>query len=561
MSDRNIRSILIATLAGLSLSAAPARAASDSDTPQIVSRDGKHALMVDGAPWLALCAQVNNSSNYPSALAKVWPVVNRLGANTVQVPVAWEQIEPDEGRFDFSFVDTLLAEARRHDKRLVLLWFATWKNTAPNYAPAWVKLDNKRFPRLTTKDGKTSYALSPHHRSTLEADKKAFVALMTHLKRVDPENTVIMVQPENEVGTYGSVRDYSPAAERLFAGPVPEALRRRMGKPAGTWRQIFGKDADEFFHAWSIASYIEEIARAGKAVKPLPMYANAALRDPLKDQDPSTYASGGPTWNVMDVWKAAAPSIDFLSPDIYTRESAVYEPHLDRYARPDNPLFVAETGNDTAYARYIWSVLGRGGFGFCPFGMDATGYSNYPLGAKRVTDEVLEPFIENYRVLRPMAREWAKVAFEKPVWGASKPDDGKPQTGRLGRWSIRVSYGEWQFGQAEWYAPGTPKPDFADDPVGGALVAQLGPDEFLVMGNHARVSFSLAAPAPGESSLLVRVEEGRFEKGQWVFERVWNGDQTDYGLNFTDLPQVLRVKLGTYRGNAVTTVGEAGEKD
>ncbi len=528
--------------------------------PRIVSRDGKHALMVDGAPWLALCAQVNNSSNYPSALPKVWPVMNKLGANTVQVPIAWEQIEPEEGRFDFSFVDTLIAQARANDKRLVLLWFATWKNTAPNYAPAWVKTDNRRFPRLTTKEGKTSYALSPHHRATLDADKKAFVALMTHIERVDTQNTVIMVQPENETGTYGSVRDYSPVAQKLFEGPVPAALLRRMNKLAGTWSQVFGKDADEYFHAWSIASYVEEIARAGKAVKPLPMYVNAALRDPIKDQAASSYASGGPTWNVMEVWRAAAPSLDLLAPDIYTRDSIVYEAHLDRYARPGNPLFVAETGNDIAYARFIWSVLGRGGIGFCPFGMDATGYANYPLGAKQVTDETLAPFIQTYRVLAPMARDWARIAYEKPVWGASRPDDGKPQSGRLGRWAIGVSYGEWQFGQSDWTWLGkTDKPYTAGQPVGGALVAQLGPDEFLVTGNHARIAFSLADPAPGESSLNVRVEEGRFENGEWVFERVWNGDQTDYGLNFTAQPQVLRVKLGSYRGNALTTVGEAAK--
>src|SRR4051812_42662905 len=114
----------------LAVSGAPALAA--SPLPQIVSSNGRHALMVDGAPFLMLGAQANNSSNYPSALPKVWPVLRELGANTLEIPVAWEQVEPIEGKFDFSWVDTLLGEARQNDVRLVLLWFGTWKNTGPS---------------------------------------------------------------------------------------------------------------------------------------------------------------------------------------------------------------------------------------------------------------------------------------------------------------------------------------------------------------------------------------------------------------------------------------------
>jgi beta-galactosidase GanA len=176
------------------------------------------------------------------------------------------------------------------------------------------------------------------------------------------------------------------------------------------------------------------------------------------------------------------------------------------------------------------------------------------LGAKALTDEVLDSFAQSYRVLAGMNREWAKLAFENPVWGASKPEDGSAQSGQLGRWKVNVSYGEWQFGQGEWTWKNG-KPDHADQPIGGALVAQLAADEFLVIGNHSRVSFGLAEET-GASSILVRVEEGHYDDGKWVFERVWNGDQTDYGLNFTSLPQVLKVTLGTYRGNRLSTVGE-----
>ena len=532
----------LAILTALALSSAPALAA---DLPKLVEKSGRHALMVDGAPFLMLGMQVNNSSNYPSQLPKVWPAVKTLHANTVEVPIAWEQIEPVEGRFDFSFVDVLLKQARDNDVHLVLLWFGTWKNNGPSYAPEWVKLDNKRFPRVITAKGETRNSLSPHFPATLEADKKAFAALMRHLKTADPDHTVIMIQPENETGTYSAVRDYSPTAQKLFEGPAPAQLVKAMGKKPGTWSQVFGKDADEFFHAWSIGRFVDEVAAAGKRELPLPMYVNAALRDPFNYQDPYSYSSGGPTWNVLDVWKAAAPSIDAIAPDIYMRESVNVRKTLEQYARPDNALFVPEIGSDKGYARHVYDVLGRHGIGFSPFGLDQTGYSNYPLGAKTVDAQALENFAVHYRLLAPMAREWARLAYEGNVWGVGEADGGKAETLALGdRWNARITYGEWQFGsiEAPWMAKAEKQPN-REVPDGGALIAQLSPNEFLVTGYRARVTFG---SAKDERFMMARVEEGHFENGKWVFDRLWNGDQTDYGLNLTTVPQTLKVKLATY---------------
>ncbi|MDH7637375.1 DUF5597 domain-containing protein [Sphingomonas sp. MAHUQ-71] len=511
--------------------------------PHFETRGNHHALIVDGAPFLMLGGQVNNSSNYAEPLESAWGVLDRIHANTVEVPIAWQQVEPEEGKFDLSFLQTLLDRARAHDKRVVLLWFGTWKNGGPGYLPAWVKLDNKRFPRMKDPTGKDHYAHTALARTTLEADKRAFVKVMEYLRDHDPQNTVILVQPENETGSYRLPRDHSAAANALFAQAIPAALAKRTGK-SGTWTQAYGAQAERAFNTWYVASFVNEIAAAGKAVKPLPMYVNASLAGPSKIPDPMAVSSGGPQWDVLDIWKAAAPAIDAEAPDIYDKASADAVQYLDKYARPDNPLMVPEIGNDRLFARYFYPAIGRGAVGFSPFGMDDSGYSNYPLGAKTLDDKTLDAFALPFRTLGSIMRDWARIAFEKPTWGVAKPDDGAPQSTVMGNWKITARWGQWQFGQGE--DAKAERPSWAGEPVGGAAVAQLSADSFLVVGDHVRLDFT---PAPGSpaNGILVNVEEGRFENGQWVTSRVWNGDETDYGLNLVDRPQVLRVTMGHYR--------------
>ena len=134
---RATASLLAAGLIFAGCSAASAQAS--HELPRIESRNGRHALIVDGAPFLMLGAQVNNSSNYPAALANgladARPAPRQYGRGADRVGAD----RADGGQFDFSFVQTLLDQARAHDKRLVLLWFGTWKNTSSRYTPDWVK--------------------------------------------------------------------------------------------------------------------------------------------------------------------------------------------------------------------------------------------------------------------------------------------------------------------------------------------------------------------------------------------------------------------------------------
>ena len=503
-------------------------------------------LVVDGRPFLALGVQANNSSNYPAILPTVWAAVDRLGANTLEMPVAWEQVEPVERQFDFTFVDALLEGARAHDKRLVLLWYGAFKNTAPSYAPEWVKRDGKRFPRMRKEDGGAHYVLSPLGRETLAADSRAFAALMRHLREADPQNTVIMVQVENETGSYGLARERSAEADRLFNGLVPAELAKAM-RVSGTWNQAFGKRAEQFFTSWYFARYVDAVAAAGKAEKNLPLYVNAALGDAFGDEDGNIGPSGGPNWNALPVWRAAAPHIDAYAPDIYNRDPAAVARFLERYSADGAPLLVPELGNAAEYARFIWPALGRGAVLYAPFGIDGTGYANYPLGAKKVDEPLIETFAAPYRLLAPAAREWAAIARDHTVWGTARGKDATDQSTTLGRWKITAQYARWSFGEDDWTWIERDAHPLADKPVGGMVVAQLGPDSFLLTGTDVRVRLVLAAPAKGESAQIIEAQEGHFANGQWLMTRRWNGDQVDYGFNFGKEPVWLKVTMASYR--------------
>ena len=504
--------------------------------PRIVKKDGRFALFVDDAPYLMLGAQTHNSSDWPATFAKVWPAMEYLNVNTVEIPVYWEQFEPRQGQYDYTAIDKLLAEARQHRVRLVVLWFGTWKNGSQHYMPEWMKLAPDRYPHMVDKNGHAVDSPSPYATASLEADKSAFAAFMRRLKATDPQRTVIMVQVENAPGAWGSVRDYSPAAQKLFEAPVPpeviNAMHVTAAPPSANWQDAFGSEAEVCFHAWSVAKYVGQVAAAGKAVYPLPLYANAALRDPLKPGAPGSYESGGPTDNVLPIWKVAAPALDVLAPDIYMNNDAAYLKVLELYHRDDNPLFVPETGG-AGNTRFFFAALGLQAIGYSPFGMDYTRTRSVAEESKP-REEFLTPWAMNYKLIGPMQREIARLNFEGKLQAVAEQKDKITDTLSFGAWNATVSYGATRNNRAV----GNP------EPTGRVLVAQLNDNQFLVAGYFCRVDFRPAAAE--QHRQFLRVEEGTYENGVFKFLRIWNGDETDWGLNFGAEPLVLRVSLATY---------------
>jgi beta-galactosidase GanA len=278
---------------------------------------------------------------------------------------------------------------------------------------------------------------------------------------------------------------------------------------------------------------VGKVAAAGKAVYGLPLYVNAALRDPFKGA-PGSYESGGPTDNVLSIWKVAAPAIDILAPDIYLSDTAGYLKVLQLYHRPDNALFVPETNGSASAARFFFSALGLQAIGYSPFGLDYTRAHQPRVGVADTPDSFLEPTAQNYRLIGPMMRDVARLNFEGKLQAVAEVEGEVTQTLHFATWDAVVSYGAVKNGPAK----GNP------EPLGRALVAQLKDDQFLVTGLLSRVDFQ---PVDAKKHRqFLRVEEGTYENDTFKFTRILNGDQTDWGLNFSTEPEVLRVSVATY---------------
>jgi hypothetical protein len=506
--------------------------------PKIIEKEGRHELLVDGRPFFMLGGQAHNSSGWPGMMPKVWQAIELMHANTLEIPVYWEQIEAQRGKFDFSIVNTLLEQARQHKVHLVLLWFATWKNGSNHYMPEWMKLDAVKYPNITGKNGQPVDSPSPHSKATLDADVNAFSAFMRYLKKADVQHTVIMVQVENETGSWGSVRDYSPTAQKLFEGPVPSelltpGLLKALNVPVvseGSWSKVFGDRADEYFQAWSIARFVGKVAAAGKAEYALPMYVNVALRDPLSNPPATNYESGGPTDNVIPIWKVAAPAIDLLAPDIYLSGSQRILKVIDLYDRPDNTLFVPEAGLIPDNSKYLYEVIAHGGIGFSPFGIDDNGDN----ASTQMLKTKLRPFAEDYATLSPMMRQVAEWSFEGKIKAAVEHEDHADQVVDLGAWQAVASFGTRRGGENIPNA----------DPHGKIMIIRLNENQFLLIGKLCHITFKPLGENVGKAWQYLKVEEGNYQNGAFKPLCILNGDETDWGgPAFGTTPTILKVSL------------------
>ncbi|MGA2752029.1 MAG: DUF5597 domain-containing protein [Verrucomicrobiota bacterium] len=505
--------------------------------PHMEQRGEARQLIVDGKPFLALSGELANTA--PSDLdymRRIFPILaNQVHLNTVLTAVAWAWIEPQEGQYDFRFVDAAIENANKSNLRIVWLWFGSWKNGESNFTPGWVKTNQARFPKAQIQNSQSVEILSTLSQSNWQADARAFAALMRHVRQVDKNHRVIMAQVENEVGLIGDARDRSPQANDAFAKPAPRELMDYLQKhkddllpefrtiweaagfkASGSWEEVFGKGekTDEVFMGWNYARYVDQVAEAGKGEYGIPMFVNAWLNAPT-DKGPGDYPSGGPQAHMHDIWRAGAPHIDMLCPDIYMTNFAEL---AARYSRSGNTLFIPECAGDIHGAANAFYAIGQ---------YKAVGYSSMGIGElQRLTafragdagsvapaDVSNLPLPNAYATLGQLAPLVLEHQAKGTIAGVWLTRENPATQVKLGGYILNVSLAGWGRSAA------------TDAPIGYGIFMATAPDEFLMAGDNAQVTFSPGTPGPGFVG-LVEQAAGRFENGKWVVTRYLGGDDS-----------------------------------
>ncbi len=528
----------------------------------------KPLFYVDGKPFFALGGQPGTNNTYfKEDMENFWRAAEMMKMNCAELQVFWELLEPEEGVFDFTQVDMLIDMCREHDVKMLLVWFATWKNGAMKYAPKWVKEDYKRFVRVTNNNGVMQHVLSSHCRETKKADERAFVKLIEHIKEYDgKEKTVIGVQVQNEVGIFGTcVRDHGEEANANYASPVPSGLIDYIeqypesdayyawdanGRKRGeNWEKTFGRDGEEFLSAYSIATYIGDEAAAAKKVYDLPMYVNCWVQGRDFENPGVDYPSGGPQHKVFEIWKYAAPALDALCPDNYEMDYTTFSYYCDKYGRENNPLYIPESSSNTTCSWQPIAAVGE---------HDLSGYSIMGrmfniIASDGTVDENRLGMVHTYRQLSDMAPLLAKY------YGTGKITAIIQEPGRL----FKMKYLDgWKALAYFTPNPSTTKPkdqlDMRHNPKGAmayTLIVQVADNEFYMIGNELSLQLrevqpvteiwpELASVRTTQSISYLVCEEGYFDKdGNFVVINKRNGDSNDYGIIFSPKTRIMHIVM------------------
>ncbi len=502
---------------------------------------GITTLYVNDRPFFCKAGEIHNSnaSSLEYTEKELFPALRGLNMNSVIVPVYWELIEEEEGKYDFSIVEGLIKQARAENIKLIFLWFGLWKNAESMYVPGWMKKDTETYFRVEKVNGEKINTISPLCEAAVEKDRQCFTALMKFIREIDEqESTVITIQVENEIGLLGTDRDYSEKGNACFNAQVPEKIAEITGK-VGTWQEVYGDDAGESFMAWCFASAVETIASSGRSEYPLPCYANAWLKQ--HPWFPGSYPSGGPVVGVHPIWRAAAPSLFAFGPDIYVPYCADI---FDEYAYEGNALFIPEIRKDAVASSYALYAFGaKNAICFSPFGIEdlALDPSMMDIPPHEVMVALnIDPTAFDITGSRDcLAATYDLLAQIEPLYLEYRGTDHLKACVRHGEYDYSAFLKFEKYNLSVNYGP-----RMSGKPLGAAFIIELSENKFLLIGLNCGIEFR-QKPGVDKKIDVIRKEEGTIREGKWVPGRVLNGDER-MSLRFGDMPTAVMIEVYDY---------------
>ena len=511
----------------------------------------------------------NSAATSVEDIDEVMPRMKALGLNTVLVPAYWELMEPTEGKFDFTLIDSTIQQARNLQLKVVFLWFGAWKNSMSCYAPLWFKQDMKRFPRARTSNGKPLEIASCFSEQVFQADNKAFEALVKHICETGSD-VVTMIQVENEIGMLEDARDHSPLAEEVYQKGVPQELisylkknqktlhpwlKARFDAKGKTWKEVFGNDiyTDEIFMAYYYAKYVGRLCETARKYTQMPLYVNAAMNS--RGRQPGQYPSAGPLAHLIDLWHYGAPKLLCLAPDIY---DTGFKGWADQYALPNNRLFIPESRCcENSGARAMYAFGEHQALGFSPFAIDQA--------SPKETESVTKAYYLLRQLLHINSQKSWGLLFDQEDKERIIENDGMVITCR-------------HYFTLPWDSRAT---DGSTWPEGGAILKKLANNEYLLAGTGIVVTFASAyektheqqqvlgedgfvAAGTQDSSIKSQVssfkgvrkgiasvdEVSIDEEGRMHYQRRLNGDQDHQGRHVRIACgewKILHVRLYDYK--------------
>jgi hypothetical protein len=493
--------------------------------PHFEQVDGRKVLYVDGAPFTALAVEIpwwhlifGRYKETQGAYDYLYAAAQTMGLNTLKVPVKWSMIEPEKGRFDFSYVDHAKAMAEKHHLKLVLNWFGHYASgdgtiygnlTGDLYAPMYIVQDEKTYPRAVDADGVSHHnAMSYDYEPVIEHEIAAFTAFMKHIKSVDSQaHTIIMIQVENEIAVFGADRrnqklwrDHSAASNKRFA---ESGIKNELK-----------------YSAWDLShNWIRRITDAGARDYALPFFHNF-----VGGKLAESIVGGSPGEDV-ETYLKECPNISFVGVNSYLCAEWLPDNSCNRpasgtleelrapliaYKISRNIPAVTETnsGKTPLTARFAYVAVGEFGAPiFAPWALTDSypeDYEPYVLADGTLANgaPTLRDAYTSLTQVLPQISYFAGTNSLK-VFMSPLPGQRFSETADVNGFSVNVRGGH----------------------DGQAIVIHKTAHEFLLLGYRASVTFndpSFAWP----QTRSVKVESGHWTAGGWVK----SGEPT-YGVN------------------------------